>query len=63
MGDWASSSVIMSIVVACTIYYTIKAWFTHRERMAKIEKGIDPASHLHRSSDAGQQPRGEKESA
>jgi hypothetical protein len=24
------------------IYFVTTAWFEHRERMAKIEKGIDP---------------------
>lgn len=41
-SDWAPAAAIASIAFACAIYYTSKAWFTHRERMAKIEKGIDP---------------------
>lgn len=39
---WASAAAIAAIAFAISIYYTADAWFTHRERMAKIEKGIDP---------------------
>jgi len=41
-SDWAGSAAIASIAFACVVYYTATAWFAHRERMAKIEKGIDP---------------------
>lgn len=41
-SDWAPAAAIASIALACTIYYSLKAWFAHRERMAKIQKGIDP---------------------
>jgi hypothetical protein len=33
---------IASIAIALAIYHTAQAWFTHRERMAKIQRGIDP---------------------
>jgi hypothetical protein len=39
---WAGTAAVASIAFAIAIYYTAEAWFTHRERMAKIEKGIDP---------------------
>jgi hypothetical protein len=41
-SDWSSAICVASIATACVIYYTTTAWFKHRERMAKIEKGIDP---------------------
>jgi hypothetical protein len=41
-SDWSAAATVAAIALACAIYYTSKAWFTHRERMAKIEKGIDP---------------------
>jgi hypothetical protein len=41
-ADWSAAAAIAAIALACTIFYTAKAWFTHRERMAKIERGIDP---------------------
>jgi hypothetical protein len=40
--ELATAAVAAVIAVGCTIYYTANAWFAHRERMAKIEKGIDP---------------------
>jgi hypothetical protein len=39
---WAGAMAISAIAFSCAIYYTAMAWFAHRERMAKIEKGIDP---------------------
>jgi hypothetical protein len=41
-GDLAAAFAISSIAFALAIYYTATAWFKHRERMAKIERGIDP---------------------
>jgi hypothetical protein len=41
-SDWSAAAALASIALAFTIYYTSKAWFAHRERMAKIQKGIDP---------------------
>lgn len=41
-GDWAAAVVVASIAMGFTIYHTATAWFTHKERLAKIEKGIDP---------------------
>jgi hypothetical protein len=41
MSDWAPALAIASVAMALTIYYTAKAWFAHRERMARIEKGLD----------------------
>jgi hypothetical protein len=39
---WAGAAAVASIALACAIYYTSTAWFEHRERMAKIQQGIDP---------------------
>ena len=39
---WAGAAATASIALACAVYYTAAAWFTHRERMAKIQHGIDP---------------------
>ena len=39
---WAGAATVASIAFACAIYYTAAAWFEHRERMAKIQQGIDP---------------------
>lgn len=41
-SEWATAAMVAAIALGCTIYYTTQAWFQHRERMAKIEKGIDP---------------------
>lgn len=41
-GDWPTAVAIALIAFACAIYYTATAWFKHRERMEKIEQGIDP---------------------
>jgi hypothetical protein len=42
MNDWATAVAVASVAFALAIYYTATAWFKHRERMAKIEHGIDP---------------------
>jgi hypothetical protein len=42
MNDFAGALTIASLAFACAIYFTAKAWFEHRERMAKIAQGIDP---------------------
>ena len=42
--DWSATVAIASIALGCTVYYTAQSWFAHRERMAKIERGIDPDS-------------------
>lgn len=42
MSDWAGAIAIASIAFAFAIYHTATAWFSHRERMAKIQQGIDP---------------------
>ena len=39
---WAPALALGSIAFAFAVYYTAMAWFTHRERMAKIQRGIDP---------------------
>ncbi len=46
MGNetWAGAMAIAAIAMACAIYYTATSWFEHRERMAKIQQGIDPAT-------------------
>lgn len=41
-GDWPAAVAASVIAFALAIYYTATAWFKHRERMAKIEQGIDP---------------------
>lgn len=41
-GDWPGAVAIASAVFALAIFYTATAWFKHRERMAKIQQGIDP---------------------
>jgi hypothetical protein len=38
---WAGTVAVASIALACAVYYTATAWFEHRERMAKIQQGID----------------------
>jgi hypothetical protein len=43
MNDsWAGAATIASVALALAIYFTATAWFKHRERMAKIEHGLDP---------------------
>lgn len=39
---WSGAVAVTSISFACAFYYTAAAWFEHRERMAKLEHGIDP---------------------
>jgi hypothetical protein len=50
--SWAGALAIASIAFACAVYYTATAWFTHRERMAKIEKGIDPDKKANLGADS-----------
>lgn len=38
----ALMAAVSVIAVGCTVYYTAAAWFAHRERMAKIQHGLDP---------------------
>lgn len=45
---WALAVAIASIALAVAFYATTKAWFAHRERMARIEKCTD-------SNQAGQE--------
>jgi ribosomal protein L7/L12 len=40
--NWPAAIVVAAIVLAFAIYLTASAWFAHRERLAKIEHGIDP---------------------
>jgi hypothetical protein len=42
MDHVAEACAVASIAFACVIYYTTKNWFEHRERMAKIQQGINP---------------------
>jgi ribosomal protein L7/L12 len=42
MNGWAGAAAIASVALALAIYFTATAWFKHRERMAKIEHGLDP---------------------
>jgi hypothetical protein len=41
---WPEAPGVASIALAITIFHTAKAWFSHRERMAKIQKrhGLRP---------------------
>jgi hypothetical protein len=39
---WAGAAMFAAIAFALAIYHTALAWFAHRERMAKIQNGIDP---------------------
>ena len=49
MADsWATAVTIAAVAFACAIYYTATAWFAHRERMAKIQQGINPDQRLPR---------------
>jgi hypothetical protein len=41
-SEWAAAAGVASIAFSCAVYYTAVTWFAHRERMAMIEKGIDP---------------------
>lgn len=47
---WASAAAVASIALSCAIYYTTTAWFAHRERMAKIEQGIDPDQEVQKDA-------------
>jgi len=42
MENWPAAMMVAAIAFACSIIYTATAWFAHRERMAKIQMGIDP---------------------
>jgi hypothetical protein len=42
MQHLAEALAVASIAFACAIYYTTKNWFEHRERMAKIQQGVNP---------------------
>ena len=48
--SWAVTAGIASIAFACAVYYTATAWFAHRERMANIQKDIDPNQVRDRAS-------------
>ncbi len=41
-SEWPVATAVAAIAFACAIYYTATEWFAHRERMAKIARGIDP---------------------
>jgi hypothetical protein len=41
-NDWPAGLAAAAIAFALAVYWTATAWFKHRERMAKIERGIDP---------------------
>ncbi len=42
MGEWAGAVVVASVAFSFTFYHTALAWFAHRERLAKIQLGINP---------------------
>ena len=42
METLGGSLAFAALCISCVIYYTAKAYMEHKERMAKIEKGIDP---------------------
>ena len=56
--NWVTAVAIPSVAFALAIYYTATAWFKHRERMAKIEGGLDPDQAIlrHPPSDRVKQP-------
>jgi hypothetical protein len=41
-SSWPTAVAIASIALALAFYHTATAWFAHRERMAKIQQGLDP---------------------
>jgi hypothetical protein len=45
-SEWDLAFMVASVALAVTIVYTAKAWFAHRERMAKIQRGMDPDQPL-----------------
>jgi hypothetical protein len=40
-SEWPVAAAVAAIAFSFAIYYTAIAWFEHRERMAKIQKGGD----------------------
>jgi hypothetical protein len=40
--NWAGSAALAAIAFALAIYFTATGWFKHRERMAMIERGLNP---------------------
>jgi hypothetical protein len=40
--SWPTAVGIAAIALAIAFYQTATAWFAHRERMAKIQQGLDP---------------------
>ncbi|HVS40576.1 MAG TPA: ribosomal protein L7/L12 [Gemmataceae bacterium] len=48
MEAWAVCAMFATIAIAVAAYYSLNAWFAHRERMAKIERGIDPDQPMNR---------------
>lgn len=41
-SEWFLIAFFALLGLGWAIYFVTTAWFEHRERMAKIEKGIDP---------------------
>ena len=42
LSAWAAAAAVSAVAAAVAVYHTANAWFEHRERMAKIELGLDP---------------------
>ncbi len=42
MGEWAAAVAIASVAFSLTIYHTALALFAHRERLARIQQGMNP---------------------
>ncbi len=42
MNDWAGALALGAMAIAAALYFSAQAWFKHRERMAMIERGLNP---------------------
>jgi hypothetical protein len=48
--SWPVAAMVASVALATAAYYISTAWFAHRERMAKLQLGLDPDNHQHKNS-------------
>jgi hypothetical protein len=42
MNDWAGALGLGAMALAAALYFSAQAWFKHCERMAMIERGVNP---------------------
>jgi len=42
MNDWAGALGLGAMALAAALYFSAQAWFKHCERMAMIERGLNP---------------------